>query len=115
MAVMIDRLEISYWEGWDPGIRAAVGPLPRSVAAGRHRAGEQYAVLLAGAGRPLTMIRMAGQELYCGVEFFDDQLRRAYDVDCRQLGDGRLFVLETRQWRYADEARAEFEPADHPA
>ena len=44
--MVIDRLEISYCEGWDPQARRAVGPVSRARAAARDQAGEQYAVML---------------------------------------------------------------------
>ena len=50
VAVIIDRLEVSYCEGWDPQARATAGPVSTAMAAERDRAGEQYAVLLAVAG-----------------------------------------------------------------
>jgi hypothetical protein len=71
----VDRLEVSYCEGWDPHIRAAVGPMSSAGAAGRDRAGEQYAVLLAVSGRPFAVIEVAWRDLYCAVRFFDEQLR----------------------------------------
>jgi hypothetical protein len=100
--VIVDRLEVSYCEGWDSRTRAAIGPLSRGLAAERHQAGEQYAVLLAAAGRPLVLIEVALGELHCGLRFFDEQLRRLFEVDCRLLADGRLFVLEQRKDRFND-------------
>ena len=69
--MIVDRVEVSYCEGWDSRARAAVGPLSLAQAAERHQAGEQYAVLLAGAGRPLALIEVApgnctGSEGTCG-------------------------------------------------
>jgi uncharacterized protein DUF4241 len=105
----VDRLEVSYCEGWDPHIRAAVGPVSSAGAAGRDRAGEQYAVLLAVSGRPFAVIEVAWRDLYCAVRFFDEQLRRVYEVDCRRLAEDRLFVTGGREWRYADAAQPEFD------
>jgi hypothetical protein len=107
--VIVDRLEVSYWEGWDPRARAAVGPLSLARAAERDRAGEQYAVLLAATGRPLALIEVAWGDIYCGVQFFDPQLRRVFESDCRLLAERRLFVLGSRQWRYADAAQPELD------
>jgi hypothetical protein len=108
-AVIVDRLAVSYWEGWDPRARAAVGPLSLAVAAERDRAGQQYAVLLAAAGRPAALIEVAWGEIYCGVHFFDPQLRRVFTFDCRLLAERRLFMLASKQWRYADAAQPEFD------
>jgi hypothetical protein len=94
--VAIDRIEVSYCEGWDPIARAAAGPLSTGLAAGRHRAGEQYAVLLAVAGRPVGLVEVATGELHMGARFFDREFRRVAEVDCRLLAPGRLFVIQQR-------------------
>jgi Protein of unknown function (DUF4241) len=108
LAVNIDCLEVSYCEGWDPQARATAGPVSAAMAAERDRVGEQYAVLLAAAGQPLAMIEVARRDLYCAVWFFDQQRRRAFLVDCRQLTDGRLFVAGGRQWAYTTGDQDEF-------
>jgi len=71
--VIVDRLEVSYCEGWNSRTRAAIGPLSLALAAERHQAGEQYAVLLAAAGRPLALIEVALGELHFGLRIFDEQ------------------------------------------
>jgi hypothetical protein len=109
VAVLVDRLEVSYCEGWDPQIRAAIGPVSPARAADRDRAGEQYAVLLAVSGVPLAIIEVAWRDHYCGMWFFDEQLRRVFEVERRLLGEGRLFVARGGQWHYADAAQAEFD------
>ena len=77
-------------------------------AAERDRAGGQYAVMLA-SGRPLAIIETAWRDAYCAVWFFDDQLRRVSQVDCRRLTDGRLFVVRSCQWAYTEPDQAEFD------
>lgn len=109
MAVIIDRLEVSYCEGWDPQARAMAGPVSRAMAADRDRAGEQYAVLLTVAGQPLAMMEAAWHDVYCAVWFFDQQRRRAFMVDCRRLTDSRLFVAGGRQWAYTTADQDEFD------
>jgi hypothetical protein len=100
--VIVDRLEVSYCEGWDSRTRAAIGPLSLALAAERHQAGEQYAMLLAAAERPLALIEVALGELHCGLRIFDEQLRRLFEVDCRLLADSRLFMLEQRKDPFND-------------
>jgi hypothetical protein len=82
-AVVIDRLEVSYCEGWDPQARRAVGPLSSSRAAERDRAGERYALTVAMPGRPLAVIEVAWASPYCAVWFLDEQLRRAQQLGRR--------------------------------
>lgn len=77
---LIDRLEVSYCEGWDPGTRAATGPLGAALAGERDRAGEQYAVLLSVSGQPLVIVEVAWRAGYC-----------------RRLAEDRLFVTGGRQ------------------
>jgi hypothetical protein len=100
--MIVDRVEVSYCEGWDSRTCGAVGPLSLALAAERHQAGEQYAVLLAAAGRPLALIELALGELHCGLRFLDEQLRRLFEIDCRLLADSRLFILEQRKDRFND-------------
>ena len=107
--MVIDRLEVSYCEGWDPRAGRAAGPLSSSRAAERDRAGEQYALTLAMPGRPLAVIEVAWASAYCAVWFFDEQRRRVLQVDCRRLGGSRLDVVRGRQWAYTDAGQAEFD------
>jgi len=39
--MIVDRVDVSYCEGWDSRTRAAVGPLSLALAEERHQAGEQ--------------------------------------------------------------------------
>jgi hypothetical protein len=107
--MLIDRLEVSYCEGWDPGTRAAAGPLGAALAGERDRAGEQYAVLLSVSGQPLVIVEVAWRAGCCNVWFLDDQRRRALTVDCRRLAEDRLFVTGGRQWFYSGPADPEFD------
>ena len=107
--MLIDRLEVTYCEGWDPGARMAIGPLAAARAAERDHAGEQYAVLLSVSGQPLAIVEVAWRALSCGVWFFDEQRRRALMADCRRLTEDRLFVRGGRQWAYSGPADPEFD------
>jgi hypothetical protein len=110
--VIIDRLEVSYWEGWDPQARAAVGPLSAPLAAERDRAGAQYCVLLSAPGpvavRPLAVIEVAWRELYCAVRFFDGEGRRALELDFRRLEQDRVALIGGHQWQYRDATVPEY-------
>lgn len=92
----IEYVDVAYCEGWDPEARAAAGPLTAEAAAGRHRTGEQYAVLLSAGGRPAGMIEVATGDSYVGAWFMDSGFRRVSEVDCRIVRPGRLFVLARR-------------------
>ena len=107
--MLIDRLEVSYCEGWDPGIRTTAGLLSAALAAKRDRAGEQYAVLLSVAGQPLVILEVAWHAGSCGLWFLDAQRRRALTADCRLLAEDRLFVRGGRQWTYAGPDDPEFD------
>jgi Protein of unknown function (DUF4241) len=107
--MLIDRLEVSYCEGWDPETRTTAGLLSAARAAERDRAGEQYAVLLSVAGQPLVIVEVAWLAGTCGVWFLDAQRRRALMADCRLLAEDRLFVRGGRQWVYAGPDDPEFD------
>jgi hypothetical protein len=107
--VLIDRLEVSYCEGWDPETRTATGPLSAALAAERDRTGGQYAVLLSAAGQPLVIVEVAWRAGCCIVWFLDEQRRRALEADCRLLAEDRLFVRGGRQWAYSGPADPEFD------
>lgn len=92
----IEYLDAAYCEGWDPEARAAAGPLSAEAAAGRHRDGEQYAVLLSVDGRPAGVIEVATGDSYVGAWFMDSGFRRVSEVDCRMLRPGQLFFLAQR-------------------
>jgi hypothetical protein len=91
------------------GIRRPARRSARCRRSGQRSEIAQYAVVLAVPGRPLAIIEVAWRDLYCGVWFFDEQLRRAFQVDCRRLAEGRLFVAGGRQWAYTEAAQGEFD------
>lgn len=80
--MLVNELDITYCEGWDPVSRTAVGLLPQELAAERDRRGEQYAVLVS-AGRPWLLLEIAWGQGYWAVWRFDDQGRRITKYDHR--------------------------------
>ena len=83
--MIVDRLEVSYCEGWNSRTRAAIGPLSLALAAERHQAGEQYAVLLAAAERPPTATTTAAvSRLLPSLRPCDSQ---SFPLDMPKLGD----------------------------
>lgn len=107
--VPIEHIDASYCEGWDPLARTAAGSLSARLAFERHQAGEQYAVLLSVAGRPVGLIEVAAGDLYVGAWFMDGEFRRVSEVDCRVLAPGRLFIVSQRTGPQEDA-----DPSDHP-
>jgi len=72
------------------------GPLSTALAEERDAAGEQYAVLLSAAGRPVALIEVARGELHYGLRIFGEESRFVSEVDCRLLEEDRLFMTEQR-------------------
>lgn len=112
----MDLLEVSYWEGWDPGARAAIGPLSTSLAAERDQAGAQYCVFLAVPGiaelRQLAIIEIAWREFYCAVRFLDEEGRRALELDFRRLEHDRVALIGGHQWEYDNATVPEYAEGD---
>ncbi|GAA1000871.1 DUF4241 domain-containing protein [Acrocarpospora macrocephala] len=108
MAVLVDELNVTYCEGWNPVSRSTVGLLSEETAAERDRHGEQYAVLLS-TDRPRLLLEIAWRQGYCGLWLFDAQGRRTERFDYRRLAEGRVFLRETSEWRYDSAEQAEFD------
>jgi len=105
----IDRLAVSYHEGWDPTARTVVGALSTAVARERDRAGEQYAVLLSFDDRPLLLIEIAWASHYCSIWLIDEEGRRHVHIDTRLLDGTHIVTQEIRSWTYSDAGQPEFD------
>jgi Protein of unknown function (DUF4241) len=106
-----EHLDLTYCEGWDAQRQVPVGPLPVRVARERDAAGEQYAVLIGPAERPRLLIEVAWRHHYCAIWVFDPLLRRTRKAELRRLEEERLFLNETREWRYTTAQQREFDQA----
>ncbi|MEV0830113.1 DUF4241 domain-containing protein [Nonomuraea rubra] len=101
-------VDVTYCEGWDPLVRAAVGPIPELVAGGRDASGEPYAVLLSVQGSPKALFQVDWGHGHLGLFLFDKCARRTREWEYRQLEPGRLHLLRYQEWRHASDAEAEF-------
>lgn len=105
----VDRLAVSYHEGWDPTSRTVVGALSTAVARERDRAGEQYAVVLSSDDQPLLLIEIAWASHYCSIWLIDEEGRRYVHVDTRLLDEIHMVLQEVRSWTYSDADQPEFD------
>jgi Protein of unknown function (DUF4241) len=81
------------------------------VARQRDGIGEQYAVLLGPVERPRLLVEVSWRHHYCAVWLFDGLLRRTLKFDFRRLTEERMFLNQTREWRYATAEQREFDDA----
>lgn len=105
----VDRLAVSYHEGWDPTMRTVVGALSTAVARERDRAGEQYTVVLSFDDQPLLLVEIAWASHYCSIWLIDEEGRRHVHIDTRLLDETRRTLQEVRSWTYSDADRPEFD------
>jgi hypothetical protein len=100
--LIIDRIQVAYCEGWDSEAGTIAGPLSSALAAERHHAGKQYAVLLSAGDTPVALIEVARGELHYGLRVFGQRGRFVSEVNCRLLDEDRLFILEQRTGLFTD-------------
>lgn len=101
-------VEVVHCAGWDPAARTAVGVMSEERARARDAAGEPYAVLLGGAGRPRALLQVDWGHHYLGVFLFDERARRVRSYDYRELAPGLLHLCRYDEWRHASAGEPEF-------
>lgn len=101
--MIFDGLDVSYGNTWgsEQGTTHPV-PLSRAVAARRHAAGMDYAVLLSSRERPLALVERWPRGKW-RVYLFDDRSWRTQMIDLRPHGTGMLLAHRNVRWRFADE------------
>ncbi|MET7335592.1 DUF4241 domain-containing protein [Nonomuraea sp. NPDC005650] len=104
----VGTVDVTYCEGWDPQVPAAVAPISEPEARGRDASGEQYAVLLSVQGGPKALFQVDWGHGHLGLFLFDECQRRNRELEYRQLEPGRLHLMRYQEWRHASDADAEF-------
>ncbi|MFE9675395.1 DUF4241 domain-containing protein [Streptomyces sp. NPDC006259] len=101
--MIFDSLEVSYGDMWGPH-RGTTHPDPmsRAVAARRHAAGKDYAVLLSARERPLALVEYWPRRMW-RVYLFDDRSWCMQMIDLKPHGTGMLLAHRNTRWQFSDE------------
>ncbi|MFG3281314.1 DUF4241 domain-containing protein [Streptomyces sp. NPDC048111] len=102
-AVIFDSLDVSYGEMWG-SYRGMTHPDPmsRALAARKHAAGKDYAVLLSARERPLALIEYWPRRMW-RVYLFDDRSWCMQMIDFKPHGTGTLLAQQNVRWQFSDE------------
>ncbi|MGW2158421.1 DUF4241 domain-containing protein [Nonomuraea sp. NPDC001699] len=104
----VGAVDVTYCEGWDPQVRAVVGPISEPEARARDASGEQYAVLLSVGARPKALFQVDWGHGHLGLFLFDACERRNRELEYRQLEPGQLNLMRYQEWRHASDTDPEF-------
>ena len=101
--MIFDSLDVSYGEMWG-SLQEMTHPDPmsRAVAARRHAAGMEYAVLLSARERPLALIERWPRGKW-RVYLFDDRSWRMQMIDLTPHHTGMLLVRWNTRWQFSNE------------
>ncbi|MFE1440128.1 DUF4241 domain-containing protein [Streptomyces sp. NPDC058739] len=101
--MIFDSLDVSYGEMWGPH-RGTTHPEPmsRAVAARRHAAGKDYAVLLSARQRPLALVESWPRRMW-RVYLFDDRSWRMQMIDLKPHSTGMLWAHRNTRWQFSGE------------
>ncbi|MEU5636696.1 DUF4241 domain-containing protein [Streptomyces rishiriensis] len=101
--MIFDRLEVSYGEMWG-SYRGMTHPDPmsRAVAARRHAAGMDYAVLLSARERPLALVEYWPRRMW-RVYLFDDRSWCMQMIDLKPHSKGMLLAHRNTRWQFSGE------------
>ncbi|MFI0896848.1 DUF4241 domain-containing protein [Streptomyces sp. NPDC020983] len=101
--MIFDSLDVSYGDMWGSQQGTAHSdPMPRAVAARRHAAGTDYAVLLSARERPLALAEYWPRRMW-RLYLFDDRSWRVQMIDLKQHGTGMLLAHRNTRWQFSGE------------
>ncbi|MFD7991138.1 DUF4241 domain-containing protein [Streptomyces mexicanus] len=101
--MIFDSLDVSYGDMW--GSHQGMthpAPLSRAVAARRHAAGMEYAVLLSSRERPLALVESWPRGKW-RVYLFDDRSWRMQMIDFKPHRTGMLLAHRNTRWQFSTE------------
>ncbi|MEU5665484.1 DUF4241 domain-containing protein [Streptomyces longwoodensis] len=101
--MIFDGLDVSYGELWGSD-RGPTHPEPmsRALAARKHAAGVDYAVLLSAGERPLALIEFWPRRMW-RLYLFDDRSWRTQMIDFTPHGTGALLARRSVRWEFPGE------------
>ncbi|MFF8574056.1 DUF4241 domain-containing protein [Streptomyces sp. NPDC015408] len=101
--MIFDVLDVSYGEMWGSyeGM-AHPEPMSRALAARKHAAGMDYAVLLSARERPLALVERWPRGKW-RVYLFDDRSWRVQMIDLTPHRTGMLLVRWNTRWQFSNE------------
>jgi hypothetical protein len=101
--VIFDRLDVSYGEMWG-SYRGMTHPDPmsRALAARKHAAGMDYAVLLSARERPLALVEYWPRRMW-RVYLFDDRSWCMQMIDLKPHSTGMLLAHRNTRWQFSNE------------
>ncbi|MFI1106070.1 DUF4241 domain-containing protein [Streptomyces melanogenes] len=106
--MIFDRLDVSYGGMW--GSRQGMthpDPMSLAVAARRHAAGREYAVLLSARERPLALVEYWPGRMW-RVYLFDDRSWRMQMIDLKPHSTGMLLAQQNTRWQFSSEQEHSF-------
>ncbi|GAA2463916.1 DUF4241 domain-containing protein [Streptomyces macrosporus] len=101
--MIFDSLDVSYGEMWG-SYRGMTHPDPisRALAARKHAAGMDYAVLLSAREQPLALVERWPRGMW-RVYLFDDRSWRMQMIDLKPHSTGMLLARWNTRWQFSNE------------
>ncbi|MER6980149.1 DUF4241 domain-containing protein [Streptomyces carpinensis] len=101
--MIFDSLDVSYGEMWG-SYRGMTHPDPmsRALAARKHAAGMDYAVLLSARERPLALVEYWPRRMW-RVYLFDDRSWCMQMIDLKPHSTGMLLAQRNTRWQFSSE------------